>query len=198
MFELKNFFVKKDGITLIENLNCKFFSSAINFIKCKSCEQKNAFIQSLIGNPQYETSGKILWDSKWKIEDKKMNKRCLEKFYWLSDFSPKLDSIKTKNFLFAMSPKTDYVSLFKSFNLEERIMDEIVYNNWTDEEKQKFKLIEIFVLKPKNIFFDLENPFDFVWQSLSNLRKKNSLSIFIFSGRNTLPKYLKIESKIIL
>ncbi len=176
MFELKNFYVKRDGQFLIEGVNQKFFSDENYIIHYSSKAEKDAFIGGILGFQRYLTLGKIIWDSKWQLEGKETETRMRKKFFWFTDKFPDLKPIDINDYLLSLAKNQEKINkLRQRLNIQKGHI----------EEKFNLQMLELYILRPKVVIIDIEKPKPSFWEKI--LGYPNSLTKLIFTrtGENS-------------
>lgn len=188
MFELKNFYVKRDGQFLIEDVNQKFFFNENYILYYSLPSEKDAFIGGLLGFRQYLTFGKIIWDCKWKLEDKETDLRMRKKFFWFTDKFPDLNPIDINDYLSSLTKNKEKIHKLQHLL---RISDDTI------GEKFNLQMLELFILHPKVVIIDIEKFASISWGKIREYPNSLTKLIFIKEGTNSkLP--IKTDKNLLL
>lgn len=218
ILELKNFSVSISGKEIVKQLNIVLYKGEITVIMGPNGSGKSTLANALMGNPQYEVSGKFYFDGE-DITDLKPDEKSRKGLFLSFQYPVEIPGVTVSNFLKtainAHREKNNQIKMLdfmkllnekmEMLNIPKEFASRYLNEGFSGGEKKKMEILQLAMLNPKVAILDeTDSGLDIdalkkVCESIMVLKNKNpDLTLLIITHYQRMLTYIKPDKVCIM
>ncbi len=218
MLEIVKLSSKIEEKQIIDNLSLAISPGEVVAIMGPNGSGKSTLANSLIGNPRYEVSGKIVVDGK-RIDGMSVDERAREGIFLANQYPMAVTGLNSTSFLW---------QIYKKRNLNDKNISNVIeFRKWLEKqaellglnkdllkrglndgfsggEKKKLEILQMLVFNPKYVILDeIDSGLDVdalkkLAKTVAMVAKKMNIGVLVITHYNRILKYLVADRVVIL
>lgn len=165
MLEVKNLGIKKDGVSILQNLNFSVGEAEFHVIMGPNGSGKSTLARTLAGHPEFvDYEGSIKYKNR-ELSDLKPNERVREGLMMGFQHPPKIKGVKIKRFLTKVLEKLDGKGesegkdekidhAIKKLGFSEDLLSRNINDGLSGGERKRLELLQARLIEPEILILD--------------------------------------------